>query len=129
MVRKKRLIVFPSWISTPHYETDLEIAINHAQRGWDVYVAHCRGELNSCMTNREQDPRVCLTCSSRISQGLAIALLETRKYDEAIIVCDQALITFGAAVLPLQIKGDAMLALRFIAVTMIVSGIAIIYLT
>ena len=72
-MRKKRLIVFPSWISTPHYETDLEIAINHAQRGWDVYVAHCRGELNSCMTNREQDPIVCLTCSSRISQGLAIA--------------------------------------------------------
>ncbi|MBU2646563.1 tetratricopeptide repeat protein [bacterium] len=43
------------------------------------------------------------------TQGLAISLLETKHYDEAIIRCDQALMTFGLAALPLQIKGDALI--------------------
>lgn len=46
------------------------------------------------------------------TQGLAIALLESRKYEEAISICDQAQMTFGPAMLPLQVKGDAMLALN-----------------
>ena len=48
------------------------------------------------------------------SQGLAIALLESGDYDEAISICDQALMKFGAAILPLQIKGDAYLAKKIV---------------
>lgn len=43
--------------------------------------------------------------------GLAISLLKTGNYGEAITVCDTALMEFGLATLPLQIKGDAALAL------------------
>ena len=46
------------------------------------------------------------------TMGLAISLLETQGYDEAIIICEQALMTFGPAMLPLQIKGDALLAIN-----------------
>lgn len=46
------------------------------------------------------------------TQGLAISLLANKKYDETILICDQALMTFGSAALPLQVKGDAMLALN-----------------
>lgn len=45
------------------------------------------------------------------TMGLAIALLKTGNYERTISICDQALLVFGAATLPLQIKGDAMLAL------------------
>jgi lipopolysaccharide biosynthesis regulator YciM len=46
------------------------------------------------------------------AMGLAIALLQTKSYESAAKICDEALMTFGAATLPLQIKGDAMLALE-----------------
>ena len=46
------------------------------------------------------------------SMGLAITLLKTGNFQETISVCDQALLVFGAATLPLQVKGDAMLALE-----------------
>ncbi len=49
------------------------------------------------------------------TMGLAAALLETRRHEEAVVVCDRALITFGPAVLPLQIKGDAVIAMDRIA--------------
>jgi tetratricopeptide (TPR) repeat protein len=45
------------------------------------------------------------------TQGFAISLLQTESYNEAVVVCDAALLNFGAATLPLQVKGDAMLAL------------------
>lgn len=46
------------------------------------------------------------------TMGFAIALLKTCSYREAASICDQALLVFGAATLPLQVKGDAMLALK-----------------
>jgi tetratricopeptide (TPR) repeat protein len=46
------------------------------------------------------------------TMGFAIALLKTSDYREAALICDRALLVFGAATLPLQVKGDAMLALK-----------------
>ncbi|THB78417.1 MAG: hypothetical protein D3926_13120, partial [Desulfobacteraceae bacterium] len=46
------------------------------------------------------------------TQGYAISLLEAQDYKQTLIVCDQALLTYGPAVLPLQVKGDALLALN-----------------
>jgi len=45
------------------------------------------------------------------TQGLAISLFETKHYEEAIVLCDQTLMTYGLAALPLQIKGDALIGL------------------
>ena len=46
------------------------------------------------------------------TQGYAISLLELKDFHQALIICDQALLTYGPAVLPLQVKGDALLALN-----------------
>jgi len=46
------------------------------------------------------------------TQGFAISLLESGNFKQALIICDQALLTHGPAMLPLQIKGDALLALN-----------------
>lgn len=43
--------------------------------------------------------------------GYAATLLETKQFSKAVSLCDQALMSFGPAVLPLQIKADALLAL------------------
>ena len=44
-------------------------------------------------------------------QGLAIALLGARRFEEVVAVCDTTITLHGTATLPLQLKGDAMLAL------------------
>lgn len=44
-------------------------------------------------------------------QGLAITLLAAKRYEESAAICDQSIQVHGAATLPLQVKGDAMLAL------------------
>ncbi len=46
------------------------------------------------------------------AQGFAISLLKSKNFKHAVIICDQALLTHGPAVLPLQVKGDALLALN-----------------
>lgn len=46
------------------------------------------------------------------AMGLAIAFLKTGKYQESAALCDQILLLFGQATLPLQVKGDAMLELE-----------------
>lgn len=46
------------------------------------------------------------------TMGYAITLFQTENFAEAIAICDQALIEFGAATLPLQVKADAMLAME-----------------
>lgn len=45
------------------------------------------------------------------AQGYAIALVTSGHYERAIKVCDHSLANCGAALLPLQVKGDALLAL------------------
>jgi tetratricopeptide (TPR) repeat protein len=46
------------------------------------------------------------------AMGFAISLLENKNYNDAITICEQALMTFGSATLPMQLKGDALLALN-----------------
>jgi len=45
------------------------------------------------------------------AQGLAITLLETQRYEDAVEICDSNLMSFGPSILPLRVKGDALLAL------------------
>lgn len=73
MAPKKRLILFPTCIVTPHLETELEIAINYSQAGWDVLYVRCCGDLKSCMANPRHLKTYCAMCRLRSSKGIRLA--------------------------------------------------------
>lgn len=68
----RRILVYaPMAYSTPHYETDLEIAQRHLDAGDAVELVLCQGELPSCQLNPVHEPRRCVQCISRSLQGAA----------------------------------------------------------
>ncbi len=68
----RRILVYaPLAYSTPHYETDLEIAQRHIDLGDTVELALCDAELSSCQLNPKRDPQRCVHCVSRNLQGHA----------------------------------------------------------
>jgi len=68
----RRVLVYaPLAYSTPHFETDLEIAQRHLDLGDEVELVLCDGQLPSCQLNPQHESRRCLTCISRNLQGAA----------------------------------------------------------
>ena len=68
----RRVLVYaPLAYSTPHFETDLEIAQRHLDLGDTVELVLCDGELPSCQLNPEHETKRCLECVSRNLQGRA----------------------------------------------------------
>lgn len=68
----RRVLVYaPLAYSTPHFETDLEIAQRHLDLGDTVELVLCDGELSSCQLNPMHEARRCLQCISRNLQGAA----------------------------------------------------------
>ncbi len=79
------LVYAPMAYSTPHFETDLEIAQRHIDMGDHVDLVLCDAELPSCQLNPHHDLKRCVECVSRSLQGSAqlspkapvLGLLET----------------------------------------------------
>ncbi len=68
----RRVLVFaPLAYSTPHFETDLEIAQRHLDLGDEVDLAVCDGELPACQLNPLREAKRCAACVSRNLQGVA----------------------------------------------------------
>jgi hypothetical protein len=68
----RRVLVFaPLAYSTPHFETDLEIAQRHLDLGDEVDLALCDGELPACQLNPLREAKRCAACVSRNLQGAA----------------------------------------------------------
>lgn len=68
----RRVLVYaPLAYSTPHFETDLEIAQRHLDLGDDVELVLCDGDLPSCQLNPAHESKRCLHCVSRNLQGVA----------------------------------------------------------
>lgn len=68
----RRVLVYaPLAYSTPHFETDLEIAQRHLDLGDDVELVLCDGALPSCQLNPAHESKRCLHCVSRNLQGAA----------------------------------------------------------
>lgn len=57
-------------LSTPHYETDLEIAQRHLDRGDDVHLLTCKSSIPTCDYVLEHDAGSCLRCIERRSDGI-----------------------------------------------------------
>lgn len=68
----RRILVYaPLAYSTPHFETDLEIAQRHLDLGDEVDLVVCDAELSSCQLNPMREPLRCVQCVSRNLQGSA----------------------------------------------------------
>jgi len=57
------------WV--PHFETELELMLLHKERGDDVCVLRCVGNLATCSSNPDHLSVGCLKCISRCNQGLS----------------------------------------------------------
>ena len=68
---RRVLIYAPLAYSTPHFETDLEIAQRHLDLGDNVELVLCDAELPSCQLNPTHEPVRCAQCVSRNHQGAA----------------------------------------------------------
>ena len=68
---RRVLIYAPLAYSTPHFETDLEIAQRHLDLGDNVELVLCDAELSSCQLNPTHEPVRCAQCVSRNHQGAA----------------------------------------------------------
>lgn len=70
--RPRRVLVYaPLAYSTPHFETDLEIAQRHLDLGDEVELVLCDAELPSCQLNPRREAARCVQCVSRNLQGAA----------------------------------------------------------
>ena len=53
-----------------HFETDLEIARNHIEKGDTVTILQCQSNLGICEPNKDHEWERCLWCKSRYKQGI-----------------------------------------------------------
>lgn len=68
--RPQSVVVFslaPLW--SPHFETELELILQHTSIGDRVTVVHCEAELGSCLANPSGNRFPCFTCRSRAARG------------------------------------------------------------
>ncbi|MDY6866132.1 MAG: hypothetical protein SVY15_09220 [Halobacteriota archaeon] len=61
---------FAAWI--PHLVTDLEIIANHLDKGDEVHIIQCSGDIPSCEPNPNYFKLGCVVCKSRRDRGLRI---------------------------------------------------------
>ncbi|MBK9991779.1 MAG: hypothetical protein IPP19_13850 [Verrucomicrobia bacterium] len=68
--KPRRVLVYaPLAYSTPHFETDLEIAQRHLELGDQVELVLCDAELPFCQLNPNHELQRCVQCVSRNLQG------------------------------------------------------------
>ncbi len=66
----KIAIISPYATVAPHFETELEIAQQHLDRGDEVQFLNCLGELPNCDFNPDRSPERCQQCIGRRAMGL-----------------------------------------------------------
>ncbi len=65
-----RALFVSLYADTPHFETELELIADLLDRGDDVTVLRCTGQLASCLKNPAHKRYVCRECVSKIDAGL-----------------------------------------------------------
>lgn len=68
-----KILVYSTYFLTPPLERELEIALNHRERGDEVKILRCRGQLPTCLLNFEHRRSVCTYCVGKFDRGLDIA--------------------------------------------------------
>lgn len=67
-----KVLLYPICHVTPHFETELEIAQTHLEKGDTVFFLVCKGELQTCLSNPEHIKSICIKCNSTINKGIQL---------------------------------------------------------
>src|SRR5574341_2513600 len=67
-----KIFVYSAFPSTPHLETDLELALLHLKKGDEVHFLCCNGALPSCLYNTRHNRILCIMCRARYKQAFAL---------------------------------------------------------
>jgi Capsule polysaccharide biosynthesis protein len=67
-----KVLFFPLYLASPHLETDLELIANHMEKGDEIKVIKCRGELFTCFDNNDHYKSECVLCNSKVKEGLKL---------------------------------------------------------
>jgi len=65
-----KVLFFPLFITTPHYETELELILTHILKGDEVFCIKCDGYLKTCLNNFYAKKSYCEICRSVVNTGL-----------------------------------------------------------
>ncbi len=74
---------FAAWI--PHMGTDLEIAARHIDKGDEVHIIQCSGDLPSCETNPSHTKLRCVACKYMRDKGLSLINLPDYNRHELVL--------------------------------------------
>jgi hypothetical protein len=77
----KVAIFSPYATVVPHFDTELDIAQQHLDRGDDVEYIGCHGELANCDFNDDREPGRCEQCRGRREMGLGMLAPRIRAQD------------------------------------------------
>ncbi len=64
------------WV--PHFETELELLLNHKQQGDELFVLTCAGALPTCVSNYDHLRTACMKCRLRFDGGMKIVGIDPR---------------------------------------------------
>jgi len=74
-----RYLIYSYCFETPHFETELEIALKLKDQGHEVFFLICKADLQTCFVNPDHNKAVCSFCKSKIVNGLnAIGIPENK---------------------------------------------------
>ncbi len=65
-----KIVFYPIYHQTPHFETELELMKNHLDAGDTVYTMVCKSDLKTCLFNPSNRLILCFYCHSCIKNGL-----------------------------------------------------------
>lgn len=69
MAQIKKLLIYTSFPYLPRLETELEIVDKYLDKGYDVVMVSCMGDLLFCPHNQKLRKQKCFCCSSRLKAG------------------------------------------------------------
>lgn len=65
-----KVLIYSAHSTTPHLETDLEIAKNHLDKNDEVIFLRCESNLPSCLVNPLHLKEICKQCIKKYNDGL-----------------------------------------------------------
>jgi hypothetical protein len=71
-----KVVFFTTYMTTPHFETEMELMYNHLRSGDEVFAIECRGSLHTCLANPTHQREICMDCQGKFRSGMKI--LENR---------------------------------------------------
>jgi hypothetical protein len=67
-----KVLFFPVYMATPHFEAELELMHEHLLRNDDVFIVHCKSELTACFGNPDHKKHICILCQSIFKNGIKL---------------------------------------------------------